>query len=79
MHLRGGKEQSNYYKEIEIQEATQGDSSSVAPRSQNTAEINTRISYQHNNNDNNDSYYSLSLYYVRGILIYSHLIFMELP
>ena len=75
--LRGGKEQRNYYKEI--QEATQGDSSSVAPRSQNTAEINTRISYQHNNNDNNDSYYSLSLYYVRGILIYSHLIFMELP
>lgn len=24
MRLRGGKEQSNYYKEIEIQEATQG-------------------------------------------------------
>lgn len=39
---------------------------SVAPRSQNTDEITSRLGYQHNNNNNNnDSYYLSSVYYVR--------------
>lgn len=51
---------------------------SVAPRSQKAAEMNSRLGYQHNSNYN-DGYYSRVFTMLEAFLMHSHLIFTEAP